>query len=47
MCKYEASTGNVLIAHMKDREIRTFYKAYADKADPLQAAIETAKRLVK
>lgn len=47
LIKYEKSSGNVLIGHLKDREIRTFYSADPSKTvvDPLTDAINLAKEL--
>jgi len=43
--KYDSSTGRVLVGHIKDRQIRTFYKDDGRSADPFQAAIDLAKSL--
>jgi pyocin large subunit-like protein len=47
LIKYEESTSTILIGHIKDREIRTFYKASPEhtKIDPLTDAINFAKSL--
>ncbi|WP_322908152.1 polymorphic toxin-type HINT domain-containing protein, partial [Paenibacillus sp. SGZ-1009] len=45
LVKYDPSTGRVLVGHIKDRQIRTFYKDDGRSADPFQAAIDLAKSL--
>ncbi|OKP73900.1 hypothetical protein A3842_21405 [Paenibacillus sp. P3E] len=43
--KYDSSTRRVLVGHIKDRQIRTFYKDDGRSADPFQAAVDLAKSL--
>jgi RHS repeat-associated protein len=43
--KYDPATGRVLVGHIKDRQIRTFYKDDGRSNDPFQAAIDLAKSL--
>ncbi|SDW89990.1 hypothetical protein SAMN05444487_107147 [Marininema mesophilum] len=43
--KYDPDTRRTLIGHIKNREIRTFYKADYRDEDPYNAAIELAKEL--
>ena len=45
MVKYDKTSGRVLVGHIKDRQIRTFYKDDGRSADPFQAAINLAKKL--
>ncbi|KZE54406.1 hypothetical protein AV540_26370 [Brevibacillus parabrevis] len=45
LVKYDPSSGRVLVGHIKDRQIRTFYKDDGRSADPFQAAIDLAKSL--
>ncbi|MDQ6423594.1 polymorphic toxin-type HINT domain-containing protein, partial [Paenibacillus sp. LHD-117] len=45
LVKYDPSTGRVLVGHIKDRQIRTFYKDDGRDDDPFQAAIDLAKSL--
>lgn len=45
LVKYDPSSGCVLVGHIKDRQIRTFYKDDGRSADPFQAAIDLAKSL--
>ena len=49
MIKYEKSSGNILVGHIKDKELRTFYKVDQSKViiDPLTDAINLAKDLSK
>jgi hypothetical protein len=43
--KYDPGTRRTFIGHIKDREIRTFYRADERNADPFQAAIDLARSL--
>lgn len=43
--KHDPATRRTFIGHLKDREIRIFYKADFRDADPFQAAIDLAKQL--
>ncbi len=43
--KHSRSDGRILIGHIKDRLIRTFYKDDGRAKDAFQAAIELAKDL--
>ena len=43
--KFDPTTRRTLVGHVKDREIRTFYRADARDKDPFTAAIELARKL--
>lgn len=45
LIKYDSESGRVLVAHIKDRQIRTFYKDDGRSADALGDAVELAKNL--
>jgi hypothetical protein len=45
LVKYDPTTRRTLVGHLKDREIRTFYRADNRSDDPFKAAIELAKEL--
>jgi hypothetical protein len=47
LVKYDPVTRRTLIAHIADREIRSFYIADLRDADPFQAAVDLAKELSK
>ena len=43
--KYDPATRRTLVGHVKDREIRTYYKADQRSADPFEAAKQHAREL--
>ena len=45
LVKFDPATKRTLIAHIADREIRTFYKADLRDADAFQAAVNLAKQI--
>jgi len=45
--KYDPATGRLLVGHVGDREIRTFYRALKEAGDPFAAAMDLARKLVQ
>ena len=44
--KYDSETRRMFIGNLKDREIRTFYRADYRSADPFAAAVEEAIKMI-
>ena len=44
--KYDPETRRMFIGNIKDREIRTFYRADYRTSDPFEAAVEEAYNLI-